>query len=341
MSVLSESPVLSTDIEPQFAPGKPVIVHAPALPDMDAARDWLDGRREALLALLREQGNFLLRGLPVSSAEDFAVVRDALIAHRAQYKEKATPRRGYGNDIYSSTEIPPMHVIRQHNENSYTLDFPGMLAFCCLQAPDSGGATPIADVRKVLSAVPPELAQRFRRHGWLLLRNYNSQVSLPWTTSFATTERAEVEAYCEQHLISATWNDDDSLTTRQYRPAVVAHPVTGEEVWFNHVAFWNSFSLDEELREVLVENYGPTGLPFETFLGDGSALSADEVAALNQAYDRYTCRESWQRGDVMVVDNILCSHGREAYTGQRRVVVAMGEPISMLDCPHSPPPRAA
>ncbi len=326
------------DLAPTIAPGKPVMVTAPALPDMAAAREWLAARRDALRSLMLVHGHFFLRGLPVASSEDFAVVRDALLAERAQYKEKATPRSSYGNDIFSSTDLPAIQAIRLHNENSYTLDFPGVLAFACLEAPHSGGATTIADVRRVLAAIPPTLAARFRKHGWLLARNYNQHISLPWTAAFGTEDRAHVQAYGEQQRVAIRWKPDDSLATTQRRPAVITHPVTNEEVWFNHVAFWNSASLDEDVREVLIDTYGADGLPFETYLGDGQPLTPDEVRQLNDAYDLATCRESWRPGDVMFVDNILCAHGRDAFEGPRRVVVAMGEPVSLSDCRPSPPP---
>ncbi|MFI9613276.1 hypothetical protein ACIHCM_16660 [Streptomyces sp. NPDC052023] len=37
-------------------------------------------------------------------------------------------------------------------------------------------------------------------------------------------------------------------------------------------------------------------------------------------------------GDVMVVDNILTAHGREPFRGERRIVVAMGDPVNVRDC---------
>lgn len=330
----------AVELELQISVGKPVILAAPQLPDMNAALGWLAEHRQALRGILLRYGHLLVRGLPIDSAQDFAAVRDGFFEQRAQYKEKATPRRSFGNDIYSSTEIQSMHTIRMHNENSYTLDFPGKLAFCCIEAPNSGGATTVVDVRKVLAAVPAELAARFRKLGWLLARHFHGgAISLPWAVSFGTDDRDQVRAYCEQNMVTASWRPDEVLTTRQHRPAVIAHPVTEEEVWFNHVAFWSSHSLDEEMREVLEANYGADALPFETYLGDGSALTAEEVGALNRAYDLHTCRESWRKGDVMFVDNILCAHGRESFEGGRRVLVAMGEPISLADCPHTPAPR--
>ena len=159
------APFAAADLAPTIVPGKPVMVTVPALPDMAAAHAWLAARCDALRSLMRVHGHFFLRGLPVSSSEDFAVVRDVLLTERAQYKEKATPRSSYGNDIFSSTDLPSIQAIRLHNENSYTLDFPGVLAFACLEAPHSGGATTIADVRRVLAAIPSALAARLRKHG--------------------------------------------------------------------------------------------------------------------------------------------------------------------------------
>jgi alpha-ketoglutarate-dependent taurine dioxygenase len=40
---------------------------------------------------------------------------------------------------------------------------------------------------------------------------------------------------------------------------------------------------------------------------------------------------SWQRGDVLLVDNMRISHGRRAFTGPRKVYVAMAEPWSATE----------
>jgi alpha-ketoglutarate-dependent taurine dioxygenase len=33
----------------------------------------------------------------------------------------------------------------------------------------------------------------------------------------------------------------------------------------------------------------------------------------------------WQRGDVLLVDNFLAVHGREPFSGERRILVAMSD----------------
>ena len=73
-----------------------------------------------------------------------------------------------------------------HHELSYRLEVPGLLAFACLTAPTSGGATAVADAPTVLEALPSELVARFEREGWLLTRSYNDEIGAS-TAGIATS----------------------------------------------------------------------------------------------------------------------------------------------------------
>ena len=338
----TQTSTVTVDLELSRDPGKPAIVQAPRVDSMEAAVEWLAEHRTALRAELSRSGALMVRGLPVDDAAAFARVRDVMMSRRAGYKEKATPRTDFGEGVFSSTDLPAVQPIRLHNENSYTLDFPGILLFGCVVAPAEGGATTVGDMRQALRLVPPAIRDRFARYGWLLVRNFSELAGLPWYQSFATEDPAVVEAYCQENVIGYEWLDTDTLRTRQRRSAIVTHPVTGEQSWFNHFAFWNRWTLDPDVREVLLDTYGDDGLPFETYVGDGSAPTQAEVDVLNQVYDAVTVRERWQRGDLLFVDNILSAHGREAFRGDRKILVAMGEPVTLAECrPATPPATSA
>ncbi|MEU0400038.1 TauD/TfdA family dioxygenase [Streptomyces sp. NPDC006197] len=316
----------------EFTPGRPALATIGGLTDLAEAERWLTSVRGELRGALHEHGAVLLRGLPLTDVDGFAAVRDVLLPQRTPYREKATPRSDFGNGVYSSTDLPPSQPIRMHNENSYTLTFPGLLMFACLVAPSEGGATPVADCREVLRLLPDSLVERMRTSGWLLRRSYSDDISTHWTTAFATEDRSEVERYCAENLVSHQWQEDGNLRTSQLRPGIVRHPATGEEVWFNHLAFWNEWSLDEELREALTDEFGRDGLPFNTSFGDGDPLTKDELDLIQDAYDRATVRAPWQVGDLLLVDNVLTAHGRDPFRGDRRIVVAMGDPVEITDC---------
>ncbi|NYD44515.1 hypothetical protein BJY14_000498 [Actinomadura luteofluorescens] len=320
------------------AGGKPRLVPVDGVADAASAATWLADNRAEILAELRRHGSLMIRGLPIESPEDFAAARDVLLEdHLEVPREETTPRTGYGNGIFSATDLPPVQRIRLHCEDSYSVVFPGIVLFCCLVPPEQGGATTLGDTRRLLAALPEDLVERFRRRGWMIVRNFQEHVGMPWQQAFGTTDRAAVESYCDQNELSHEWLPGDRLRTSGVRSATLRHPVTGEESWFNHVAVFNEWTHDPETREILVAACGADGLPQNTYYGDGSPIDPADVAVINRAFDEVMVRESWRRGDLVLVDNLLCSHGREPFTGDRRVLVAMGEPRRMADCSPSGP----
>ncbi|MGH3857370.1 MAG: TauD/TfdA family dioxygenase, partial [Pseudonocardiaceae bacterium] len=218
-----------------------------------------------------------------------------------------------------------------HHELSYTLELPGLMLFACLSAATAGGATAVADSPTVLDALPADLVERFEREGWLLTRNYNDEIGASYAEAFGTEDRGAVERYCRANAIEFQWQPDGGLRTRQRRAAVVRHPVTGQRCWFNQAAFLNEWTLDPEVREFLVDVYGPDALPFNTRFGDGGPIGEDVVALLNRVYEAHTAREPWQAGDLMLVDNIRTAHSREPFEGPREVLVALADAVRLTE----------
>jgi hypothetical protein len=312
--------------------GRPPIVLVPSGLALDDACEWLAASAAGLRRVLDDSAAVLIRGLPMRSEAHFGRVRDVVIRERASYQEQATPRTSFGDDIYSSTDFPCDQRIMLHNENSYTLTFPGLLMFGCLESAREGGATPVADCREVLQAIPADLAGRFREVGWALVRNYTDYFGLGWRKAFGTEQPAEVMRYCADNQIGATWEPDGRLRTVQRRSALIRHPRLGDDLWFNHVAFWSVWSLDEELRQGLLDSLPADELPYNTFFGDGAPVGEQEAGILVAAYEAATVRETWQAGDILLVDNLLAAHGRDPYRGRRRILVAMGDVIDLQAC---------
>lgn len=323
----SSSPTPSLEID--LAPGKPPILRVAA---NGAPAGWAAAHREALRAIVAEHGALLVRGLGLRDATEVGAVFRALAGDLMAEKESFAPRRAYAEGVYASTRWPQNQPMCMHHELSYRLEFPGLMLFACLVASTDGGATGVADSPTVLDALPPELAQRFEREGWLLTRSYNDEIGASLAEAFGTEDRDAIESYCRANAIAFEWQPDGGLRTRQRRRAVVRHPITGRRCWFNQIAFLNEWTLAPEVREFLLDVYGPDGLPFNTRFGSGDAVGEGVVQAINQAYEANTAREPWQAGDLMLVDNIRTAHGREPFEGQREVLVAMADATRLADC---------
>jgi alpha-ketoglutarate-dependent taurine dioxygenase len=325
--MLFSSQAIPLDLD--YRPGKPPMLRVDATGD---APSWAAQHRDALRAVVAQHGSVMVRGLalcdPAEIAEVFARLTTWLMAER----EAFAPRRAYFDGVYSSSHWPPNQPMCMHHELSYALEFPGLMLFACLGAPTEGGATGVADATTVLDALPRGLVERFEREGWWLTRNYNDEIGASVAAAFGTEDRGAVESYCRANTIGFEWQPDGGLRTWQRRPAVVAHPVTAQRCWFNQIAFLNEWTLDREVREFLVDVYGPAGLPFNTRFGNGDPIGEDVVQLINQAYEANTAREPWRAGDLMLVDNVRTAHSREPFEGPREVLVAMADPRRLADC---------
>ncbi|MET7854170.1 TauD/TfdA family dioxygenase [Streptomyces avermitilis] len=325
-------PTPESHLEVGLYPGKPPILHTDTPDDASA---WAAEHHHALRTLVTEHGAVLIRGLHLRDADQAGAVLHRLAPALMTDKEAFAPRQTYTPGVYSSSTWPPNQPMCMHHELSYTRRPPGLMLFACLTAPATGGATAIADAPTVLEALPTELVHRFELEGWLLTRTYNDEIGAPYAEAFGTDDRTAVEDYCRTNAIEFAWQADGSLRTRQRRPAVTAHPVTGRRCWFNQIAFLNEWTIEPEIREYLVDVYGAESLPFNTRFGGGDPIDRDIIQLLNDTYTAHTTREPWQAGDLMLVDNVRTAHSREAFEGPREVLVAMAEPLRPAECPPS------
>jgi hypothetical protein len=66
-------------------------------------------------------------------------------------------------------------------------------------------------------------------------------------------------------------------------------------------------------------------LPRNVYYGDGSAIDAADLDCICEAYEQEKIVFPWSTGDVLLLDNMLAAHGRNPFTGARKVVVGMAE----------------
>ncbi|MGI5132325.1 TauD/TfdA family dioxygenase [Pseudonocardia sp. CA-107938] len=308
----------------QTAPGKPPLVLADCGPD---AEGWTAHHRAALRGAVAQHGAVLVRGLGLRSPDRIATVFRMIGGDLIPEREPFAPREHFPNGLQSTTPWPANQQMCMHHEQSFASAVPGLMMFACITAPTRGGETGVADGAAVLNALPPPLVERFAREGWVLARNYNDEIGASFADAFGTADHHAIEAYCRANAIEFQWQPDGGLRTWQRRSAVMTHAPTGRRSWFNQIAFLSEWTMDADVREFLVDTYGPQGLPFTTLFGNGEPVGKGIVDLMTEVYNAHTMREPWRPGDVLLVDNLRCAHSREPYEGQREVLVGMAEPI--------------
>lgn len=307
-------------------PALPLIVQ-PQQAGVDDPVEWAASHRGRIAELLQLSGGILFRGFTAGSVETFQRFMLAVSGEPLEYLERTSPRHAIGDRVYTSTDHPPKQEIYLHNEQSYNVVWPMRIFFHCVEAPAAGGGTPLADCRKVYQRLSPETRQRLEERGYMYTRYFGSGFGLSWQEAFQTDESAVVEQYCQDHDIECSWEPDDSLTTRQIRPVSRRHPVTGEWTWFNHLTFFHVSTLGPVGEKALLL-LGKENLPNNTYYADGSDIEPAVLDELRAAYAAEKVVVPWQEGDILMLDNMLTAHGREAFTPPRRIAVGMTEPYT-------------
>lgn len=270
-------------------------------------------------------GGVLFRGFSINSSDHFEKVAKTFAPVLDDYMYRSTPRTKLEGKIYTSTEYPKDRHIPLHNEFSYFTRWPKKIFFHCVSEPSFKGETPIADCRKVYKRIQSEIINKFEALGVMYVRNYTQGVDLAWQTVFQTDDKSEVEKYCNLNNIQFSWEQNgNELTTKQTCQATTIHPLTKEKVWFNQAHLFHISSLNKEHQEALIEMLGKENLTRNSFYGDGSELELDFLEVIRESYEKEKILFSWQKGDILMLDNILMAHGREPYDGPRKIIVAMG-----------------
>ncbi len=289
---------------------------------------WLSDNARRVQRRLLENGALLVRGLPVLGSKKLERTLTSLFdAPLIEYSYRSTPRTQMRGLIYTSSEYHPAETIPLHGENAYARTWPRLIAFHCVTLAESGGETPIADARKVYDAIPARIRDRFIEKKLMYVRNYG-EVDLPWQEVFQTSDPRQVEEYCETNDIAYEWRENRTLRTRQMGDAVQLHPGTGENLWFNQAHLFHISALAPAARSTLQHVYRKEDLPRNVYHSDGADIEIDDLEAIRAAYQKNMITFQWREGDLLLLDNMLYSHGRLPYTGARRVLVGMAGEVS-------------
>jgi len=313
--------------------GLPLVVR-PGINVVDLV-EWASENLGLIEDLLLEHGGLLFRGFNHNPATDFERFATGMCPDL--FKDNGEhPRQNISGNVYTPIFYPSDKKVLWHNENSFNYHWPLKIWFGCILPAKQGGETPIADSRKVFRSIPPRIRERFVEKQVMYVRAYGKGPGLDWQTVFKTTDRAKVEKQCARSFMDFEWKADGTLTTSAVRPAVARHPKTEELSWFNQAQHWHISCLDEATRKSLTTLFVEDDLPRRCYYGDGSRIEDSVMDEILKVYQRLEVTFAWQRGDIMLLDNLLTAHARNPFVGERKLLVAMGDMHSYADVQTDP-----
>ena len=190
-----------------------------------------------------------------------------------------------------------------HGEMFYTKSRPTLLWFYCVAPPLEDGETTVCDGVQVYQELSEATKNLFKTKRLKYIRHYANG---EWQGRFQTNDLSELAKFCqESDLHLKIDKDTQAITTEYVYPAIVKTRWGGQEAFLNSI-------LIVEWQEAA----GKTDSIVR--LEDNSRIPDDVLLELQEVTERLTYLISWQRGDILMIDNTRMLHGRRAFSDQQR-----------------------
>lgn len=292
---------------------------------------WATANFSRLKDKLTKYGALVLRGFK-GDTHTFSQVADLFSTDSCKLQGQISPRTQIHGSVFTSTNFPAQYPIGQHHENCYDIYPPAYIFFYCNRPAESGGETALVDARSFFKQLDGKIAEKFQRLGVEYHRNFTP--SSPYKTgqqTFLSQSKEELEKYCESHGIKGQWVNG-RLRATQVRGATTRHPVTGDLAFFNVAHIWHWSSIEKaalafggDVAE-RIKSVPPDERWGNAHYGDGSEIETSVVDEISGIYRENETLIPWEKDDVVIVDNVLCTHGRRPFTGPRELHVTVRKP---------------
>ena len=210
-----------------------------------------------------------------------------------------------------------------HGEMYYLGRPPDLIWFYCATPVTEGGETTIGDGAAIFRDLPEETQNLFRERRIRYERHLSDG---NWQLAYQTDDRSVVERFCCANGLGLTWGDDGSAVTC-YRCSALRTDVHGNTCFINSLlvlALTELAILSGDVATAVPEaaNLKPD---FVVRWEEGSRIDPTILKQIGKACGRNEVPISWQKGDILMVDNRSILHGRRQSSGRdRKILVRMG-----------------
>jgi len=232
--------------------------------------------------------------------------------------------------------------IGMHNEFVGTRA-PRAAAFVCFKAAETGGEFLIADGRQIFRDLKTDLVERLYNRdirysvmelpffGWVdNLPEFAQPAAMGVLKSVVSAAiNAKVDFSVDMQWGEGGYDNTKMLQARApSQPPILIHPVTGEPHWFCNV-----HSHSSKLRKDREAIYGAERFEdgasqinkSDMYYGDDGSISDEDLEHMDEVTMKNVQFVKMTEGDVVLLDNYKCMHGRNVFDGTRKHGVAWFE----------------
>ncbi len=294
--------------------------------------NWLQNNIKEVFQKLYCYGGILFRDWDLKDVYDFKKTVETIVPKIGGYEGGDSPREKILANIYTSTSYPSEYDIPLHNEKSFSNSRPSLGFFFCDTAPEIGGATPIADGRKLYKLMKQDILEKFSKKKLKYVMNLHSGYGIgkSWQECFETESKKEVERYLSKIKADFYWKDDGGIKIEEIVAPIIRHPITSETVFFSQADQWHPSSLDKTTFESMYAILDEKDFYHNCYYEDNSPIALEDLDFIRKLVIQESVSFEWQKGDLLMIDNILTLHGRYSYKGKRKILVTFADFIMQI-----------
>lgn len=254
--------------------------------------------REKIINLFNSYGILLFRGFE-TNAEIFKEFSNLLSTDFIDYSGGAFNRRIIDGDKTVLSVNDFNSEIKLHGEMYYQKNVPLMLWFFCATPAAKKGETIVCDGRQFFRELSSSTKELFSKKKLKFTVRMSEN---EWHKKYKTEDVKQLEEICKDNNIKLSIYEDKSILTEYITSAIIPSKCA------NHQVFINSLLPAKQLY--------PDIIKFE----DDSDISEEVMSEVNAIAEKITTEISWQRGDILMIDNTRVLHGRRAFSDAKREI---------------------
>ena len=272
---------------------------------------FLAGKNTNIFALNPEQviesfnssGFLLFRGFDLDT-EKFKKFTEWFGTGFMRYLGGAIPRNTINGDktVLSVTGSNLHFAVPLHGEMYYMKHKPALVWFYCVTPPINQGETTLCDGIKLYEQLKDSTKELLDSKLLKYIRIYPNGL---WQQMYQTNDLNVVKIICQENSINLKINwQNMSITTESIRPGISTSKDGKHKVFINNILPLLAGVMGETKSLVRFED--DSEIPHHVH---------QEIKAVAEDLEMLI---SWQRGDILMVDNTRILHGRRAYSDDRR-----------------------